>query len=75
MTSPGAELTRLFFQDIRVQGCTMGFARGFRTMLRFVEHADLHPVIDSVVSGLDAAPEAFAKMIAGDVFGKIVIEL
>ena len=47
----------------------------FARLLRFVEHADLHPVIDSVVSGLDAAPEAFARMIAGDMFGKIVIEL
>ena len=72
---PGAELTRLFFQDIRVQGCTMGSREDFARLLRFVEHADLHPVIDSVVSGLDAAPEAFARMIAGDMFGKIVIEL
>lgn len=53
---PGAELTRLFFQDIRVQGCTMGSREDFARLLRFVEHADLHPVIDSVVSGLDAAP-------------------
>ena len=72
---PGAELTRLFFQDIRVQGCTMGSREDFARLLRFVEHTDLHPVIDSVVSGLDAAPEAFARMIAGDMFGKIVIEL
>lgn len=72
---PGAELTRLFFQDIRVQGCTMGSREDFARLLRFVEHADLHPAIDSVVSGLDAAPEAFARMIAGDMFGKIVIEL
>ena len=53
---PGAELTRLFFQDIRVQGLyTMGSREDFARLLRFVEHADLHPVIDSVVSGLDAA--------------------
>jgi len=72
---PGAELTRLFFQDIRVQGCTMGSREDFARLLRFVEHADLHPVIDSVVDGLDRAPEAFARMIAGDMFGKIVIAL
>ena len=72
---PGAELTRLFFQDIRVQGCTMGSREDFARLLRFVEHADLHPVIDSVVDGLDCASEAFARMIAGDMFGKIVIEL
>lgn len=72
---PGAELTRLFFQDIRVQGSTMGSREGFARLLRFVERANLHPAIDSVFSGLDAAPEAFAKMIEGNVFGKIAIEL
>lgn len=72
---PGAELTRLFFQDIRVQGSTMGSREDFARLLRFVERANLHPAIDSVFSGLDAAPEAFAKMIEGSVFGKIAIEL
>lgn len=56
-------------------GLHHGSREDFARLLRFVEHANLHPAIDSVVSGLDAAPEAFAKMIAGDVFGKIVIEL
>ncbi|MEQ6139042.1 zinc-binding dehydrogenase [Bifidobacterium breve] len=72
---PGAELTRLFFRDIRVQGSTMGSREDFARLLRFVERANLHPAIDSVFSGLDAAPEAFAKMIEGNVFGKIAIEL
>ena len=72
---PGAELTRLFFQDIRVQGSTMGSREDFARLLRFVERANLRPTIDSVFSGLDAAPEAFAKMIEGNVFGKIAIEL
>lgn len=72
---PGAELTRLFFQDIRVQGSTMGSREDFARLLRFVERANLHPAIDSVFSGLDTAPEAFAKMIEGNVFGKIAIEL
>lgn len=72
---PGAELTRVFFQDIRVQGNTMGSREDFARLLRFIEHADLHPTIDSTLAGLDAAPQAFAKLDAGDVFGKIVIEL
>ncbi|PJM76891.1 zinc-binding dehydrogenase [Bifidobacterium felsineum] len=72
---PGAELTRLFFQDIRVQGSTMGSREDFARLLRFVEHANIHPAIDSVFAGLDAAPQAFAKMVSGDVFGKVVIEL
>ncbi|PJM78835.1 zinc-binding dehydrogenase [Bifidobacterium scaligerum] len=72
---PGAELTRIFFQDIRVQGNTMGSREDFARLLRFVEHADIHPAIDSVFTGLDAAPAAFAKLNSGDVFGKVAIEL
>ncbi|NMN00048.1 quinone oxidoreductase [Bifidobacterium sp. DSM 109958] len=72
---PGAELTRVFFQDIRVQGVTMGSREDFARLLRFVEHADLHPAVDSRFAGLDAAPEAFARLAGGEVFGKVVVEL
>ena len=58
-----------------MQGSTMGSREDFARLLRFVERANLHTAIDSVFSGLDAAPEAFAKMIEGNVFGKIAIEL
>ncbi|NEG88656.1 zinc-binding dehydrogenase [Bifidobacterium aerophilum] len=71
---PGAELTRIFFQDIRVQGNTMGSREDFARLLRFVEHADLHPVIDSTYALADA-PAAFAKVIDGDVFGKVVLRV
>ncbi|KAB7791141.1 zinc-binding dehydrogenase [Bifidobacterium leontopitheci] len=70
---PGAELTRVFFQDIRVQGNTMGSREDFARLLRFVEHADLHPAIDSTFHGLDAAPAAFARLLGGDVFGKVAL--
>ena len=72
---PGAELTRVFFQDIRVQGVTMGSRENFARLLRFVEHSDLHPTIDSRYAGLDAANDAFARLDGGDVFGKVVIDL
>lgn len=71
---PGAELTRIFFQDIRIQGNTMGSREDFARLLRFVEHADLHPVIDSTYA-LAEAPAAFGKMIDGDVFGKVVLHI
>ena len=72
---PGAELTRVFFQDIRVQGVTMGTRENFARLLRFVEHADLHPAMDRVYDGLDAAPEAFARLTGGEMFGKIAIRV
>ncbi len=71
---PGAELTRIFFQDIRVQGNTMGSRDDFARLLRFVEHADLHPAIDSAYA-IDDAPAAFKKVIDGDVFGKVVLHI
>jgi NADPH:quinone reductase-like Zn-dependent oxidoreductase len=77
---PGAELTRIFFQDLRVQGVTMGSRDDFARLLRFVEHSDLHPVIAAThawdTAGEDSAPvrAAFSEVLAGDQFGKVVIE-
>lgn len=71
---PGAELTRIFFQDIRVQGNTMGAREDFARLLKFVEHADLHPVIDSAYA-IDDARLAFSKIMNGDVFGKIMLHI
>ncbi len=71
---PGAELTRIFFQDIRVRGNTMGSRDDFARLLRFVEHADLHPAIDSVYA-VDDAPAAFKKVVDGDVFGKVILHI
>ena len=71
---PGAELTRIFFQDIRIQGNTMGSREDFARLLRFVEHADLHPIIDSTYA-LAEAPAEFGKVIDGDVFGKVVLHI
>ena len=64
----------MFFQDIRVQGNTMGSREDFARLLRFVEHADLHPVIDAAYP-MAEAPAAFARMAAGDVFGKLVLRV
>lgn len=71
---PEAELTRVFFQDIRVQGNTMGSREDFARLLRFVEHADLHPVIDAVYP-LTEASVAFTRMAAGNIFGKLVLRM
>jgi NADPH:quinone reductase-like Zn-dependent oxidoreductase len=69
---PGAELTRIFFQDIRIQGNTMGSREDFARLLRFVAHADLHPVIDGSYD-FDHADEAFARLRRGEVFGNLVL--
>jgi NADPH:quinone reductase-like Zn-dependent oxidoreductase len=86
---PDAELTRIFFQDVRVQGVTMGSRDDFARLLRFVEHSNLHPVIADTyrwdvnedvqgASEIDSAAPvraAFSEVLAGNQFGKVVIEL
>lgn len=69
---PGAELTRVFFQDIRIQGNTMGSRDDFARLLRFVEHANLHPIIDATYP-VEYAKDAFARVLSADLFGKVVL--
>ena len=52
----------------------MGSREDFARLLKFVEDADLHPVIDSAYA-IDDAHLAFSKIVNGDVFGKIVLHI
>ncbi|MEE1297073.1 MAG: zinc-binding dehydrogenase [Bifidobacterium sp.] len=70
---PGAELTRVFFQDIRIQGNTMGTRADFARLLRFVEHAGLTPVVHASYPA-SRARDAFARVLSGDFLGKVVLD-
>lgn len=69
-----AELTRIFFQQMRVQGSTMGSRNELVQLLAFMRERRIEPVIDSV-RPLDQARDAFARMVSGDVFGKLVLTM
>jgi NADPH:quinone reductase-like Zn-dependent oxidoreductase len=66
-----AELTRIFFQQLRVQGSTMGTRDELRELVSLLELSGARPLVDRVLP-LDRAQEGFAAMIDGDLFGKIV---
>jgi NADPH:quinone reductase-like Zn-dependent oxidoreductase len=66
-----AELNRIFFLQLRVQGSTMGTRAELAELVQFMANAGIEPHIDSVLPLADAR-DGFAKMNAGDVFGKIV---
>ncbi len=66
-----AELTKIFFKQLRVVGSTMGTRRELERLATFVTECDITPVIDSTMP-LAEARDGFAKMAAGEVFGKIV---
>ena len=69
--NPPAELRRIYFLQLRVIGSTMGTRAELERLLRFCEITGVRPVIDEVLP-LDRAAEGFARLAAGDVFGKIV---
>ncbi|MHB8689664.1 MAG: zinc-binding dehydrogenase [Solirubrobacteraceae bacterium] len=70
--SPPAELTRVFFLQLSVIGSTMGTREELERLMRFCIAKDIRPVIDQTLPLADAR-EAFAKMLGGEMFGKLVL--
>lgn len=68
---PKAELTKIFFKQLRVIGSTMGTRGELERLARFVTDSGIEPVIDSVLPLRDARA-GFAKMLEGELFGKVV---
>ncbi|WP_430867653.1 zinc-binding dehydrogenase [Demequina aurantiaca] len=67
-----ANLTRVFFQEIRIQGVTMGAREDLAALLSFMARTGLRPTIDSVLP-LAQAREAVARVASGEHFGKVVL--
>jgi NADPH:quinone reductase-like Zn-dependent oxidoreductase len=66
-----AELNRIFFLQLRVQGSTMGTRAELAELLSFLDNTGVRPVVDQTLP-LAQARDGFAAMNDGDVFGKIV---
>jgi NADPH:quinone reductase-like Zn-dependent oxidoreductase len=69
---PGAELTRVFFTELRVVGATMGSKDELEALLRFLARTGLRPTVDSTYP-LVRAREAFARLESGEQVGKVVV--
>ncbi|GHC60594.1 zinc-binding dehydrogenase [Streptomyces cinnamoneus] len=67
-----AELTRIFFLELKVVGSTMGTKEELADLLNLCATTGVRPLIDSVLP-LDRAREGFEKMSSGDLFGKVVL--
>lgn len=68
---PKAELTKVFFRQLRILGSTMGTAQELIQLSRLIAIKHIQPVIDEVMP-LAEARAGFQKMLEGDLFGKIV---
>jgi NADPH:quinone reductase-like Zn-dependent oxidoreductase len=70
--NPPADLARVFFRQLRVIGSTMGTARELAQLLRLLDVTGARPIVDAVLP-LDDARGAVQRMLAGELFGKLVL--
>ncbi|SFT56460.1 NADPH:quinone reductase [Algoriphagus locisalis] len=66
------EARKIFWNQLKIMGTTMGSDLDFKNMLSFVSEKKLQPVIDQVFR-FDQAEEAFDRMRDGKQMGKIVL--
>ena len=67
-----AELTRVFFLQLRVVGSTMGTRAELASLVQLLEATGTRPLVDRVLP-MEQARDGFAAMLAGEVFGKVVL--
>jgi NADPH:quinone reductase-like Zn-dependent oxidoreductase len=72
--NPPAELNRIFFLQLQVRGSTMGTKAELADLIAFLRTSGVRPRIDRVLP-LDEARDALAAMAAGELVGKIVLEV
>ncbi len=68
------DVRRLFWNQWKIMGSTMGNASEFRAVVDELNAGRLEPVIDSI-HDLSAGRKAFERMEAGEQFGKIVVRV
>jgi NADPH:quinone reductase-like Zn-dependent oxidoreductase len=66
-----AELTRIFFLQLRVVGSTMGNRSELASLVQMLDATGTRPLIDRTLT-MEEARDGFAAMADGDVFGKVV---
>ncbi|MGH3507710.1 MAG: zinc-binding dehydrogenase, partial [Nocardioidaceae bacterium] len=66
-----AELRRVFFLQLRIQGSTMGTREELRALVDFLDVSGVRPIVDRTLP-LTEARAGFAAVADGDVFGKVV---
>ncbi len=74
-TGPDAttDLARIFWNQLRIIGSTMGNMADFRAVTALLQAGHLTPVIDSVHQAANGA-DAFGRLESGEQFGKVVID-
>ena len=66
------DLVRLFWNQLRVLGTTMGTNDEFREVVALLREGKLRPVVDEVFTP-ERCVEAYGRLEAGEQFGKVVL--
>lgn len=66
-----AELTKIFFRELRVHGSTAGTFDELGAVVRLVESAGMEPLVDEELPLVEAR-RGFERLAAGEVYGKVV---
>jgi len=66
------DLARIFWNQLRIVGSTMGDVNEFREVAALLNRGHVKPVIDSVFPA-ERGAEAYARLEAAEQFGKIVV--
>ncbi|MFZ1285832.1 MAG: zinc-binding dehydrogenase [Candidatus Phosphoribacter sp.] len=69
-----AELTKIFFKQLRVVGSTMGSRAELERLAQFVDQRGIEPAVDVVLPLVDARA-GFERMARGELFGKVVFSV
>jgi NADPH:quinone reductase-like Zn-dependent oxidoreductase len=70
--NPPADLARVFYRQLEIVGSTMGTKDELERLVAMLDATGVRPLIDDVIAMTDAK-DAFARMIDGEVFGKLVL--
>lgn len=70
------DLARIFWNQLRILGSTMGTPQEFAQVARLYDTGHLSPVLDrSIAAGsTEHAQSAYARLESGEQFGKVVVE-
>jgi len=69
---PSADLNRIFFLQLRVQGSTMGTREELAALAELMVASGVRPRVDRILR-LEAAADGLAALEAGEVLGKVVL--
>ena len=70
---PSTDLARVFWNQLSIMGSTMGTMDEFRAVVALLRSGALRPAVDQVLAP-DQAQAAYARLEAGEQFGKLVFK-